>query len=1033
MRSGVEMKERISTIVIVSLFAFIILLGYFNLQTESSDTSNPTVKGWLPIEKISIDAHPAESQRQPSIAVENGKVHVVWETDKSLYFDIYYRYFAQGLWQPEQEVSTNSADEEHTLTEMAVSNGKVHVVWKEAIEPTPDGDTDIYYRCFNGTAWKPEQEISIDLDKEHQTNPHIAAEGDKVYVVWENGTWTELNIHYRHYDGVAWQPIMKFGENDGIWQFGKKIAVENGKVHIVFQQNLSGSTDFDIYYKYFDGTIWHPDVEISIDNFDEAQVEPDIAVENGEVHVVYRDSKDSTDQGDIYYRHCANNCFNSVNWEAPIEISTDIKIDDFQGKPSIAAENNKVYVVWMGNGYDWNIYYAYFDSTSWQPQEEISIDIGTEDQWYPDIAVEHGHIHVVWGLYLPNIFDIYYRHYVPPFLPDLEITSIDILFNPASPVEAGIPVLINVTTHNIGLGGVDAFNVVVRLFDDYLGLTQIGSDQIIPFIPNGGIGQVEIEWVATGDVDLDISENDISFNPLSPVTNGSSVMINATIHNSGQTCSHNIVAIADPDDAIWESNEANNDAFKTIDVLADVASVEVKFYDGSGLADMIGNDTIGSIAGGGIAIAEMPTLWIATPLGLHDIHVVVDPDNTIPESNESNNIANKTINVVELPVTTIHVGTPQYLSTNLYVSSSTQFSFTVVDYSTAGIRSTHYRIDTTGDWVNYTATGPFSILIEGVHTIYYNSTDNLGGAEEIKTFEIIVDNTSPTTNIDVGDPNYISSDIWVTSATELTLSATDNGPIPVGLNYTKYRIWNGTWSEWDVYDNKFTLGIDDGIRHVEFFSGDWLGNEELIQNRSLIVDDTPPVTEYILQLEPDNTEVRISLIATDEGCGVNFTKYRIGSGDWVTYSNTFVLNESGWHTIYFWSTDKLGNVENEKNFSVLIEEPGTTIPPGDEVEETNYKPLIALIFTIVLLVVGSIIFYKRPLKIVKGNKWYAWMIVVLPFVTAEIITGIISLLTDALSVPPLLGLGMFIDLVILVTGLIAFAFVVRKSGKAAKR
>ncbi len=484
------------------------------------------------------------------------------------------------------------------------------------------------------------------------------------------------------------------------------------------------------------------------------------------------------------------------------------------------------------------------------------------------------------------------------------------------------------------------------------------------------------------------------------------------------------------------------------------------------------------------------------------------------------------IYVPKVPMTTLNIGTPQYGTTPRYVNQFTQFSFSVIDYSGTGY-DTYYNIDTSPS-IPY--IGPFTVSTEGAHTIYYYSTDNLGNIENTKEFDIIVDNTPPTTDIAIGDPNYVSGDTWVTSATEFTLNAVDDGLMPVGVNHTKYRIWDGTWSDWGIYQNDFVLGVNDGIRYVEFYSVDWLGNEEPVQNVSYSVDNTlpmttisvgdpkykgdpsdnwnvtsatiftlstiddgvglnyteyriwnngswsdwyiyaegfelgsdngtkyvewfsvdylgnkemnhnqtyfvdniPPETNYLLLLEPDNTEARISLIPGDVGSGVNFTKYRIDSGDMITYSDTFVINESGEHVIYFWSADKLGNVEKTNEFSVLVEEPGTPTPPGDEEKETNSKPLIALVFSIILLLVGSYISYKRPLKLkeeITKNRLLTWLIVVLPFVIAETITGVVSLFTGMLSVPPLLGVGMIVDLVILVMGLVADGYIYKKGRK----
>jgi parallel beta-helix repeat protein len=481
------------------------------------------------------------------------------------------------------------------------------------------------------------------------------------------------------------------------------------------------------------------------------------------------------------------------------------------------------------------------------------------------------------------------------------------------------------------------------------------------------------------------------------------------------------------------------------------------------------------------------------------------------------------IYVPEIPITTIIVGSPQYGTIPKYVNYSTQFSFSVIDYSGLGY-DTYYYIDSAPPILYY---GPFTVLAEGAHTISYYSVDNLGNIEDTKQIEIIVDNTPPTTTIAIGDPHYVSGDIWVTSATGFTLSTTDAGQIPVGVDFTNYRIWNGAWSEWSVYENGFTLGVNDGIRYVEFYSVDLLGNTESINNRTFIVDNTPPTTtilfegpsyrknledilnvtsettfvfsvfnggmapvgidfteyriwnngtwsdrlkysngfnldsgndtryiewystdklgnkeitnnltvfvdnippttEYILQLESDNSEARISLISSDIGSGSAFTKYKIDNLTWSIYSNTLVINEPGLHTVYFRSEDNLENTEEQRELTVLIEEPEQSKPPTDIEKDTNFKPLIAFLFAIILLVVGTFVSMKKPLKKVKENKMSTWLLVVLPFVVAEVATGIISFFTGILSVPPLFGLGMIVDSTILIAGLIVFILMYKK-------
>jgi outer membrane protein assembly factor BamB len=494
----------------------------------------------------------------------------------------------------------------------------------------------------------------------------------------------------------------------------------------------------------------------------------------------------------------------------------------------------------------------------------------------------------------------------------------------------------------------------------------------------------------------------------------------------------------------------------------------------------------------------------------------VENENTLP------------IYVPEAPITTLIIGSPQYGTTPRYVNYSTQFSFSVIDYSGTGY-NTYYYIDSLPPILYI---GPITVSTEGTHAIYFYTIDNLGNIEDTKEFEIIIDNTPPTTDIVIGDPCYVSKDTWVTSVTEFTLSATDGGLIPVGVNHTMYRIWNGgVWTSWNTYAGGFSLGTNDGLSYLEFYSIDWLGNGEPSQNRTVIVDNTPPTTmisvgdpkykdspndiwnvtsattftlssidegaglnyteyriwdngswygwykytgefrldldngtryvewfsvdfldnkgmtqnqtyfvdnippetNYLLLIESDNTEARLSLIPNDVGSGIDITKYRIDSGDWINYSSTFVINESGEHVIYFWSSDKLGNIEKTKEVSVLVEKPETPVPSDGEYKETNNKPLIALIFSIILLLVGSYVSYKRPLSFkgeVTRDRLLTWLIVVLPFVIAEIITGVVSLTTGVLSVPPLLGVGMIVDTAILMSGSVTNGYIYKKGQKA---
>jgi hypothetical protein len=272
---------------------------------------------------------------------------------------------------------------------------------------------------------------------------------------------------------------------------------------------------------------------------------------------------------------------------------------------------------------------------------------------------------------------------------------------------------------------------------------------------------------------------------------------------------------------------------------------------------------------------------------------------------------------------------------------------------------------------------------------------------------MVVDDTPPATAISIGEPKYLTGGNFVKSSTPLALSAADGG---VGPNSTFYRLWGDSWSQWGDYSTSYNLAGRNGTWYVEFLSFDYLGNTEAVRNETLILDDTPPATTI-------SSSAPFTLTAADEGCGVNVMMYRIDGGSWTVYTGGFTLPE-GEHTIYYHSVDNLGNVEQERSLAVK---------PAIEVE-VNYKPIVALMFAIVLLVAGVWSSKRRPWKGGKDRMAVvkAFLLTSMPFVLAEAATGMASFLTGQLSMPPLVGAGTAVDMAILLAGiLVAIPRIVR--------
>ncbi len=210
------------------------------------------------------------------------------------------------------------------------------------------------------------------------------------------------------------------GQNNNIdYSTGPAIAVESDKIYTVWHDNndTAGSgTDYDIFYRYFNGNNWS-DIQVISEpipgdnkNVDDSD-NPDIIVENGKIYVVWQDYNNTTGAGsdaDIFYR-CN---LTGTGWEdiqiisEPIQGQND-NIDD-SCNPEITVENGKIYVVWQDNnntnnaGSDYDIFYkCNLTGSTWEDVQIISelivgLNNNIGDSECPKIAVNNNKIYVIW-------------------------------------------------------------------------------------------------------------------------------------------------------------------------------------------------------------------------------------------------------------------------------------------------------------------------------------------------------------------------------------------------------------------------------------------------------------------------------------------------------------------------------------------------------------------------------------------------------------------------------------------------------------
>jgi hypothetical protein len=183
------------------------------------------------------------------------------------------------------------------------------------------------------------------------------------------------------------------------------------------------------------------------------------------------------------------------------------------------------------------------------------------------------------------------------------------------------------------------------------------------------------------------------------------------------------------------------------------------------------------------------------------------------------------------------------------------------------------------------------------------------------------------------------------------------------------------------------------------------------------------ISANVSDIDTDIANLTVTVaIASPEGVLLgNYTMSCTQTGQCTYESDFFML---GVHTFVIWAVDPEGNWAGANGTFAIA-------PSGDEpgILGYNWKPVIALMFAIVLLILGFFVSHRRPLRFkgdLRKDRLLTFLLLVLPFIIAEIATGLISLFTGLLSVPPILGLGMLVDMFILILGLIVCILIYMK-------
>ncbi|MCX6775911.1 MAG: DNRLRE domain-containing protein [Candidatus Micrarchaeota archaeon] len=280
-----------------------------------------------------------------------------------------------------------------------------------------------------------------------------------------------------------------------------------------------------------------------------------------------------------------------------------------------------------------------------------------------------------------------------------------------------------------------------------------------------------------------------------------------------------------------------------------------------------------------------------------------------------------------------------------WTNKTVSVTLTCSDGSGSGCNITKYCTDALNACppsTTYTTAVPIST--EGTSYIRYNSTDNAGNIETIKSSTIKIDTAAPTTTASAGTYTFGT---WTKDApVQVTLTCNDGGAS--GCNQTTYC--NDTINKCiplTIYNPLSTVPIStEGTSYIRYNSSDVARNIEAIDSSTIKIDTAAPTTtatavknnsaSYTFNTWTNSTYVNVTLSCNDgsgSGCGATIgfcTDTTNTCTPSAGYGSPIQISTTGTSYIRYNSTDNAGNTETIKSSTIKIDAvaPTTTASAG---------------------------------------------------------------------------------------------------------
>jgi len=310
------------------------------------------------------------SEFMPSIAqASDGKIWVVWDSSRVLAYmdgmgnnEIFYKVYDASKahpWSPDTRL-TNNPNVDLTPSIMRASDGRIWVVWAS----NRSGNYDIFYKIYDGFSWSPDYQLTTDTSIDERPSIMQTLDGE-IWISWSSNRNGNFDIFYKttFNHGATWSPDTLFPQSaEDIDDDPSIVQSLDGVIWIFWVKN-----DINIYFTYSEdnGATWPYGYESLPNEFGNGttynnKCPSTIRASDGTIWVVWESNRRGN--YDIFYDqyqvfHDEYGLYVSWSFDSFGNNLTNNGADDFM--PSITQANDKtIWIVWTSarlNNFD--IYY----------------------------------------------------------------------------------------------------------------------------------------------------------------------------------------------------------------------------------------------------------------------------------------------------------------------------------------------------------------------------------------------------------------------------------------------------------------------------------------------------------------------------------------------------------------------------------------------------------------------------------------------------------------------------------------------------